>query len=68
MVCTVFFTNIPDVECDDKLCNKARWADPSWEGGNLPGIITHGAPLKDTVFVPAGGYIVVRFLADNPGT
>lgn len=24
-------------------------------------------PIKDTVDVPAGGYTVLRFLADNPG-
>ena len=59
---------ILDIECEDTLCNKARWADPSWADGHIPDIITQGAPLKDTVFVPAGGYIVIRFLADNPGT
>lgn len=26
-----------------------------------------GAPLKDTVTVPDGGYTIVRFVADNPG-
>lgn len=26
------------------------------------------APLKDTVTVPDGGYTIVRFYADNPGT
>lgn len=26
------------------------------------------APLKDTVLVPNGGYTVIRFTADNPGT
>lgn len=25
-------------------------------------------PLKDTVTVPVGGYTVLRFIADNPGT
>ena len=25
------------------------------------------APLKDTVMVPYGGYVVVYFKADNPG-
>ena len=50
------------------LCNEAEWSDPSWDEGNIPDIITHGAPLKDTVLVPAGGYVVIRFMADNPGT
>jgi hypothetical protein len=26
------------------------------------------APLKDTVTVPDGGYTIIRFIADNPGT
>ena len=25
-------------------------------------------PIKDTVMIPNGGYAVVRFVADNPGT
>ena len=25
-------------------------------------------PIKDTVTVPVGGYTIIRFLADNPGT
>ncbi|XP_038052309.1 laccase-like [Patiria miniata] len=28
---------------------------------------TQRAPVKDTVPVPDGGYVVIRFLADNPG-
>lgn len=27
----------------------------------------HGAPLKDTVPVPDGGYLVLRLEANNPG-
>lgn len=27
----------------------------------------HGAPKKDTVTVPDGGYTIIRFYADNPG-
>ncbi len=50
------------------MCTEAGWADPTWAGGNLPEMVTHGAPLKDTVLVPAGGYVVIRFLADNPGS
>lgn len=26
-----------------------------------------GAPIKDTVTVPDGGYTIIRFLANNPG-
>lgn len=27
----------------------------------------HGAPVKDTVTVPDGGYTIIRFVANNPG-
>lgn len=27
----------------------------------------HGAPTKDTVTVPDGGYTIIRFVANNPG-
>ena len=33
----------------------------------VPGIVTQGAPLKDSIAVPVGGYVVIRFKADNPG-
>lgn len=26
-----------------------------------------GAPAKDTITVPDGGYTVIRFVANNPG-
>ncbi len=57
-----------DVKCDiNKFCNKASWKDSTWNDGNVPGIINNGAPLKDTVLVPLGGYVVIRFLVNNPG-
>ncbi|XP_014291977.1 uncharacterized protein [Halyomorpha halys] len=31
------------------------------------GIDLKGKPLKDTISVPAGGYVIIRFFADNPG-
>ncbi|XP_013385769.1 L-ascorbate oxidase [Lingula anatina] len=33
----------------------------------IPEINVIDPPLKDTVVVPVGGYVVVRFRADNPG-
>jgi FtsP/CotA-like multicopper oxidase with cupredoxin domain len=47
------------------LCNNAQWANPG--GPSLEGIDTNRSPLKDTIMVPAGGYVWVRFKADNPG-
>ena len=27
----------------------------------------NGAPIKDTMKIPGGGYTIIRFIADNPG-
>ena len=51
-----------DLVCDDSLCSSPRW------NGNSPIYPTNRrAVLKDTVMVPAGGYVVVQFRSDNPG-
>ena len=41
---------------------------PSWKNG-VPEIMaaTEETVRKDTIMVPAGGYVVIEFLADNPG-
>ena len=65
----VLIMNSTDVECNDEDCT-----DPRWRNG-MPSEVTNAAEtgrlknliLKDTVIVPAGGYVVVAFLADNPG-
>ena len=49
--------------------------DPQWNGTGPDlsqyttddGKLNGTAILKDTVIVPAGGYVVIAFLADNPG-
>ena len=41
---------------------------PSWTDGIAPDIsITNKTIQKDTVIVPAGGYVVIDFITDNPG-
>ncbi|XP_066265508.1 uncharacterized protein [Branchiostoma lanceolatum] len=58
----------PDIDCGTSdRCNMKRWLDQAWEGGNKPGLNLLDPPQKDTVIVPVGGYVVVRFTADNPG-
>ena len=65
--------NSPDIDCrGDLMCR-----NPQWTGGVIPiplrnkaganGRIRNTAIQKDTVIVPAGGYVVVAFKADNPG-
>ena len=57
-----------DITCGypDLLCN----SQVTWTEGKRPGkvnISNNFAPLKDTVVIPSGGYVVVRFEANNPG-
>lgn len=60
-----------DIECSDMYCLK-----PQWRNGKPPDfsryLVSNGklngtAIRKDTVIVPAGGYTVIAFQADNPG-
>lgn len=60
-----------DVVCDTKLCMNPNWRDgtPSavTRAMSSSGQLIGTAVRKDTVIVPAGGYVVVAFVADNPG-
>ena len=64
-----------DINCGDTdngngdvaFCNGATWRNTSWLGGNIPGIKLENAPRKDTITIPVGGYVVIRFVSDNPG-
>lgn len=57
----------PDIRSLNEQCTKATWADPSWINGNNPGVNLVNPPLKDVVNVPAIGYFIIRFMADNSG-
>ena len=58
------------IACDDSLCSS-----PSWRVGppNLSTYSDDGVRLsdrlimKDTIIIPAGAYIIVSIIADNPG-
>ena len=62
--------NTPDIQCDGPYC-----LSPNWQNGTKPdfskysksGKIDRLAIQKDTVIIPAGGYVVIAFQADNPG-
>ena len=47
-------------------CSRPQWRHRAWHHGNVPGLNLNG-PWKDTVVVPTGGYVIVRYRADNPG-
>ena len=53
----------PDITCHDN----PRCTDPEWTNDGPEVSITKWTIRKDTVIVPPGGYVVIRFLADNPG-
>ena len=48
---------------DKQLCTTITWRD-----GYRPSIrLNSYTPRKDTILVPAGGYVVIQFRSDNPG-
>ena len=54
----------PDITCAESHCDtNVRWSDNRTNFGS--GI--QEPSEKDTVIVPVGGYVVIRFRADNPG-
>ena len=60
-----FLSSTNDIEClgSKNYCNSAQWADGNWTSGlNL-----EYPPEKDTIIVPTGGYVIIRFKANNPG-
>ncbi|XGW25631.1 hypothetical protein V3C99_006775 [Haemonchus contortus] len=59
----------PDIECNgtDAVCDGAVWRNRSWMNGAVQGMNTVDPSLRDTITLPVGGYIVIRFRATNPG-
>ena len=56
-----------DVDCTKEECEKRRCTRPRWKDGSMNFFIDRYTVRKDTVIVPAGGYVVINFLSDNPG-
>ncbi|KAL7070705.1 hypothetical protein ACQ4LE_009858 [Meloidogyne hapla] len=57
-----------NLECLGKSnrCAEIKWSNKNWEGGEIPEI-NKNPVLRDTVVVPAKGFVVLRFRANNPG-
>uniref|UniRef100_A0A914UHB2 Uncharacterized protein n=1 Tax=Plectus sambesii TaxID=2011161 RepID=A0A914UHB2_9BILA len=51
----------------ESKCNNLKWSNSSWMNGRVAGMNTVDPSYRDSVVIPAGGYIVVRFRAVNPG-
>ncbi|OWF49127.1 L-ascorbate oxidase [Mizuhopecten yessoensis] len=66
----VLYDSTPDISCNigsKGYCNNPVWANATWNGGNVPGLVLNRTAQKDTIIVPTHGYVVIRFKADNPG-
>uniref|UniRef100_A0A1I7TPH8 Multicopper oxidase n=1 Tax=Caenorhabditis tropicalis TaxID=1561998 RepID=A0A1I7TPH8_9PELO len=59
----------PDIDCDGPKvsCNGKKWRNSTWLGGALEGMNTKNPTKRDTITLPVGGYITIRFRAVNPG-
>ena len=53
----------PNVTCH----SDPRCTDPGWTTTSQHGTVTNKTVRKDTIVVPAKGYVVIRFVADNWG-
>ncbi|KAJ8307393.1 hypothetical protein KUTeg_015477 [Tegillarca granosa] len=59
-----------DILCpggSNSFCNNPTWSNSSWTDGEIPGLKLKSPPRKDTIIIPKGGYVIFRFIADNPG-
>ena len=48
------------------LCDNSNCFNPGWNG-TQPLLNLDNPPIKDTVVIPARGYVIIRFRSDNPG-
>lgn len=58
----VFYLVNRDITCSNDFCHDARWINST-----LGEVTVDRPPLKDTVSVPVGGYVIVMIYTDNPG-
>lgn len=58
-----------DLNCrdDTQACSNGDWNDSSWRYGNVPKSNIFNPPIKDTISIPVGGYVVIRFKSNNLG-
>uniref|UniRef100_A0A914CDD9 L-ascorbate oxidase n=1 Tax=Acrobeloides nanus TaxID=290746 RepID=A0A914CDD9_9BILA len=55
-----------DIPCTTNTCYGLKWRNSSWLNGNVDGM-NKNPSFRDTIALPIGGYVVIRFRADNPG-
>lgn len=55
-----------DITCGNDP--NSRCTSPTWSDGFTPNFTVDARTMrKDTVIVPAGGYVVIQFVSNNPG-
>eukprot|EP00105_Crassostrea_gigas_P021929 XP_011441257.1 PREDICTED: L-ascorbate oxidase [Crassostrea gigas] len=53
---------------EESLCYSVKWDNKIWNNlSNIPDINFQNGVRKDTIILPAGGYVVARIWATNPG-
>lgn len=55
-----------DIPCTTNTCYGLSWGNSSWLNGNVAGMNPNPS-YRDTIALPIGGYVVIRFRANNPG-
>lgn len=61
-------TSLCGSKCPVNGCNPNRCTKPGWSSKGPPSMtIDRKTIRKDTVMLPAGGYVVINFKSDNPG-
>ena len=56
-----------DANCTNEGCDPNRCTMPSWNGPPPTIKINPQTIRKDTVVIPAWGYVMINFISDNPG-
>lgn len=63
-----------DISCGDETqcvkegCESERCTKPGWAPNSQPSLhVDRWTVRKDTIMVPAGGYVVINFVSNNPG-
>ncbi len=76
---TQFSSQNRDIECGDRNmcggshcpvngCKPQRCTKPGWRRDTSPLLTINSRTIrKDTVMLPAGGYVVINIVSDNPG-
>ena len=58
-----------DMTCRNGPCQQREAVNAFWASHvSLPLQLRKDAPYKDNIVVPIGGYVVLRFVTDNPGS